>query len=238
MRAYSVGASILLAAHFAGSLAGQPDTRLSGRWEGKVEIPGRPLILVIDLAPGSSGQWIGSATVPGFGVKGAPLIHLEGKGSEVSFALDGVLSGPTVKARIAGDVLKGEFSVGGNSKDFTLRKTGPAQVDAPLASTPVQPELVGEWRGSMVYMGNQLQVKLGIKNGTDAASATLVFVREKDMPVPVVLVRQEDSMFLLETAGHRIRLEAALDSAAGELRGALELGGAEVPLVLRKENAQ
>jgi hypothetical protein len=58
---------------FAAALVCWAAEPIAARWEGAVQIPGRQLRLVIDLAEASDGHWIGSATVPGFGVKGAPL---------------------------------------------------------------------------------------------------------------------------------------------------------------------
>jgi hypothetical protein len=211
---------------------------MSGRWEGIVEIPGRPLRLVLDLAPGDSGNWTGSATVPGFNVKGTPLSNLVVSVSEVEFTIKGVLGDPRVKAQIEGDALRGDLTVGGNTARFTLRQAGTAQVDLPPKSTPVQHELEGQWNGSIVYAGSTMQVKLSLTNKDGAASANLVFVRDKDLPVLVTLVLQEDSALRVETASGKISLEATFDQQAAEIRGAMEIGGADVPIVLRKGNAK
>jgi hypothetical protein len=237
MRATSVIFSIFFAAGIAVSCLAQSADPISGRWEGTVEIPGRPVILVVDLAS-ESGHWIGSATVPRFNVKGAPLANLTVSGSQVEFTVQGVLGDPKVKAQLADGALKGEFTLSGNVANFTLRKTGPAQVDLPRKSTRVQRELEGPWNGTIVYTGIPMQVKLTLTNGDDAASANLIFVREKDLPVAVALVRQEDSALTVETGGGRISLEAKFYALANELRGTLQLGGAEIPIVLRKGNAR
>jgi hypothetical protein len=46
----------------------------AGRWEGVVQIPGQELKLVVDLSDQGGKDWVGSIIVPGFGVKGAPLV--------------------------------------------------------------------------------------------------------------------------------------------------------------------
>ena len=119
-----------------------------------------------------------------------------------------------------------------------LRQTGAAQVDLPPKSTPVQHELEGQWIGSIVYAGSAMQVKLSLTSKDGAASANLVFVKDKDLPVSVALVRQEDSTLRVETAGGKISLEATFDQEASEIRGAMQIGGTDVPIVLRKGDAK
>jgi hypothetical protein len=118
--------SVFIAAGIAASSLAQSSHDISGRWEGIVEIPGRPFKLVIDLAPGDSANWTGSATVPGFNVKGAPLANLAVSGSQVEFTIKGVLGDPRLKAQLEGDALKGDLTVNGNTARFTLRQTGRA----------------------------------------------------------------------------------------------------------------
>jgi hypothetical protein len=83
-----------------------------------------------------------------------------------------------------------------------------------------------------------MQVKLTLTNGDAAASASLIFVREKDLPVVVALVRQEESALTVETAGGRIGLEANFDAQANEIHGTMQVGGTEIPIVLRRGNAK
>src|SRR5271169_4259822 len=59
----------------------------AGRWEGTVMIPGGEIIVVVDLAQDGQGGWTGSATVPGFNVKGAPLAEIVAKDREVAFTI-------------------------------------------------------------------------------------------------------------------------------------------------------
>jgi hypothetical protein len=83
-----------------------------------------------------------------------------------------------------------------------------------------------------------MQVKLSLTSKDGAASANLVFVKDKDLPVSVALVRQEDSTLRVETAGGKISLEATFDQEASEIRGAMQIGGTDVPIVLRKGDAK
>ncbi|HEU5433855.1 MAG TPA: hypothetical protein VFU81_19455, partial [Thermomicrobiales bacterium] len=59
----------------------------AGRWQGIVDIPGRPLALVVDIAQDGDGRWIGSVIVPALGVKGAPLANVTRVEDGVAFDL-------------------------------------------------------------------------------------------------------------------------------------------------------
>lgn len=227
-----------LAAELAVGGFAQSASSIAGRWEGKVEIPGRPFTLVIDVANDESGHWTGSAIAPGLNVKGAPLANLTVKDAAVEFAIPNVLGEPTLKARITADGMSGEYVEAANRAHFTLHRTGVAQVDPPKKSTPVQHELAGPWSANIVYAGRDFRVKLTLTNGDGAASATLALVGTKENPFPIALVRQEDSALALTSADGQIGLDAMFDKDSGEIRGSLQIGPTEVPITLRKGSAK
>ena len=228
---------VLLAAAAVCGFA-QSSSPIAGRWEGKVEIPGRPFTLVIDLAPDGSGHWTGSAIAPGLGVKGAALANLNVKDDAVEFAVPNVLGEPTLKAQITAAGMSGEFVEAGNRAPFTLHRTGAAQVDLPKKSTLVQHELEGPWEAGIVYGDRDFQVKLTLTNGEGAASATLMLVRTKENPLPIGMVRQEDAALALASADGQIALDAMFDKNSGEIRGTLQLGPTEIPIAFHKGNAK
>ena len=225
----------VLPAAFAAS---EPSNPISGRWEGVVQIPSRPFTLVVDLSADQTGKWVGSAIVPGFGVKGAPLTELTVKDSEVAFVIHEALGNPSVKGQLTDGAIQGEFAEGGNRAALVLHRVGVAQVDLPPKSTPVRHELEGLWTGSLVYASHEFQVKLTLKNGGDGATASLVLTREKDFPLAIGLVDENGSTLTLETTDSEESIEAKFDTAKGEIRGAMQIGGAEVPLLLHKEAAK
>src|SRR5579859_1538188 len=99
--------------------AAEQRSALCGQWEGAVQIPGYELRLVIDLAQQGQG-WVGSLTVPEFGVKGAPLTGIAVKENDVEFGFKG---GATIKGHLETDgVLRGEYKQGGNSAPFLLKR--------------------------------------------------------------------------------------------------------------------
>ena len=58
-----------------------------------MQIPGRELKLIVDLAAESGvGGWQGSITIPGLGLKGAPLDDIALKGSDIVFSMKTALA--------------------------------------------------------------------------------------------------------------------------------------------------
>jgi hypothetical protein len=214
---------------------------LEGRWEGRVDIPGRELPLIVDLAPTDAGRWTGSIVIPGLGIKGAALANLAVTETELSFDLGNVLASPTrgpaaFKAQLqTPDRIAGEMRQAGNVAPFALTKRGPAQVDPPPRSTPVARELATQWTGEFELTGYPRHVTLTLENRGDAgAQANFVIVGKRTTDVPVDLVVQEGSLFRFESRAMQIVFEGRVKGDAAEIGGTIELGPFELPLVLRR----
>jgi len=207
----------------------------AARWEGAVQIPGLELRVVIDLAQDSQGQWVGSATVPGFGVKGAPLTGIAIKDSDVTFAMKGALGEPRFKGQLtANGSLTGEYQQAGNTAPFTLQKTGPPQVDPPRESTAVRKEMAGEWQGTMTYAGNEIRVRLKLENQSSGkATGQFVFVGKKENVFPIDLVTQEADMLTVDLIAIGVSYEGRLQKGEKEIVGTFHQGAMEIPLNLQ-----
>jgi hypothetical protein len=216
----------------AAALAHAADS-VEARWDGTVQIPGNELHLVIDLAQ-NAGQWTGSAIVPGYGVKGAPLTAITLQGNEVSFTLRGALGEPKFTGHLNADgMLTGEFLQSGNTAPFRLQKAGPPQVDAPRQATAVSKELEGEWQGEMLLYGNKVKATLKLTNQPSGlATAQFLVVGKRENVLPVELVRQEGDWLLVDIPQYRMTFEARFRKGAKELTGTFAQGPMETPLVL------
>jgi hypothetical protein len=225
----SVPVSLLFAA-FTAWAAELP----AARWEGAVQIPGREIRLVIDLAQDSRGHWIGSVIVPGFDVKGTRLSELAVKDGGVSFAIKGALGDPKFEGHLASNgTLTGEFKQAGNTAPFTLQNVGPAQVEPMPASTAVRKELEGEWKGEMNYAGTQFRVSIKLANQADGkATGQLVMIGKRESSLPIDLVTQEGEMLTLEMYERGMTYAGRFLKDQNEIDGALRQGGVEIPLIL------
>lgn len=208
---------------------------VSARWEGSVQIPGRPLTLVVDLAQDGAGQWTGSAIVPGFGVKGAPLKEIVIKDAEVAFAIAGALGGPTLQGRLeANGVLSGDFHQAGNTARFVLLKAGAPQVELPRQSTAVRADLEGEWQGDMNFAGRQLRVRLKLANQAGKAAAQFQVTGEVQRTLPFDIVTQDGDLVTVESTETGLRYEGRFRKEVNEVAGTFSQGTLESGLVLRR----
>jgi hypothetical protein len=218
---------------FSAVLLGQASEPAAARWEGAVQIPGRELRVVIDLAQDSRGQWTGSVIVPGFGIKGAPLTDIAVKESNVAFTIKGALGEPKFKGRLAAaNTLTGEFQQAGNTAPFTLHKAGPPQVELPRQSTPIRKELEGTWQGEMDFMGT-VRVRLELANQPGGnATAKFTLTRTRENPLPLDLVTDEGGILTVKATETGITYEGRFRKEANEITGTFQQGPLELSLVL------
>jgi hypothetical protein len=213
----------------------------TGRWEGAAQIPGHELKLIVDLSDEGGKGWVGSIIVPGFGIKGAPLVDLHVRGGDLAFAIKGALGNERagraeLKAHLTADgKLAGDFSQGGNRAPFVLEKSGPPQVDLPPRTTAVSKEVEGEWKGDYEMMGYTRHATMKFANRREEGAAVeFVIVGKKVNNVPVSLVMQEDDFLTIKSDEFGITFEGRFVKEAGEIRGAISQGPMESPLLLRR----
>jgi hypothetical protein len=225
----------------ASAVLGQAAENASGRWEGSAQLPGQELRLIVDLSDEGGKGWIGSIVVPGFAVKGAPLVDLHVHGDDLDFAIKGALGNQRtgraeLKARLTTDGhLIGDFKQGGNTASFSLARTGPAQVDLPPKSTAVAKELEGEWKGDYEMLGYARHASLKFSNrGPEGAALEFVIVGKKVNNVPVSLVTQDENFVTVISDEFGITFEGRFNKEAAEIKGTLTQGTLEAPLVLRR----
>lgn len=225
----------------AGAALCQAAETAAGRWEGVAQIPGHELRLIVDLSDEGGKGWIGSIIVPGFGVKGAPLIDLHVRGGDMDFAIKGALGNQRVgraelQAHLTSDGhLAGDFKQGGNSAPFVLSKTGTAQVELPPQNTAVAKEIEGEWKGDYEMMGYPRHATMKFSNrGAEGAALEFTIVGKKVNNVPVSLVTQDEDFVTVKSDEFGITFEGRFNKAAGELKGTISQGALEAPLTLRR----
>ncbi len=237
--------TLLLAVCALGASASSPAAdQALGRWEGAIQIPGEELQVAVDLDRGASGGWIGSITSAGLHIKGAPLAGIDIQGERLKFALrDGLGPVPDSSVTFNGtfrgrNTLVGTYSQGGHTAPFTLRRTGAAQVDLPLANTAVSPALVGTWKGDYDMSGYPHHVTLDIMNhGGGAATATFTVIGKQEHTLSVDLLVEQEGLLRIESHQFQITFEGRLLENAGELKGSIAQGSTEAPLVLRRAGA-
>ena len=212
-----------------------------GRWEGPLQIPGRELQVVVDLAQDSAGAWTGSIIIPGLGIKGAPLANIVVTERELAFDLGPALKSPSYgaagfKAQLSGvDRMAGQMTQAGHVAPFALQRVAPAQVELAPRSTPVARDLEDQWTGEYELGGYPRQVTITLENHAAAgASARFVVVGKQTTDVPVDLVIEDGDLLRIESQATHVAFEGHFFKDSGEIRGNVELGALELPLVLRR----
>ena len=213
---------------------------VAGRWEGTVALGDREVPVAVDLAPSADGRgWVGSLVLSGFGLKGSALSEIAVEPPRVAF----VLASPQgenglnlkVEARLeAPGRMSGTLAHAGRPSPLALRRTGEAQVDLPLSSTPVATGALGEWRGEYELFGYTRKVTLRLSNEPGVARARFVIEGKRHNDLPVDLVRQEGETVFVVSNAAGIRFEGRLSAAADALAGAVLQGPLESPLTLHR----
>jgi hypothetical protein len=226
---------------FASVLISRADENAAGRWEGTLQIPGRELVLIVDLGAENGGgrNWQGSITIPALGIKGAPLSDIALSGDNVAFSIKSALadphSGPAkFNAHFDGrGKLAGSFEQAGNFAPFALEKTGPPQVEAPPHSTVVAKEIEGEWKGGYELFGYPRKVTIKLQNrGAEGATAEFVIVGRKENKLPVDRVVQQGEFLTVDS--HETGLTFEGRARNNEIQGTVIQGPLEIPVTLRR----
>jgi hypothetical protein len=226
----------------ASAFISRADENAAARWEGTVQIPGRQLTLIVDLAAESGGGgWQGSITIPGLGLKGAPLSDIALNGGEIVFSIKSGLAdqrtGPAkFNARFVGDgKLAGDFVQAGNTAPFALQKTGPPQVETLPRSTAIAKEIEGEWKGGYELFGYSRKVTIRLQNrGPEGATADFVIVGRKENKLPVDRVVQQGEFVTVDS--HETGLSFEGRARKDEIQGTISQGPLEIPVTLRRTN--
>jgi hypothetical protein len=212
------------------------DPAWQGRWQGEADLNGAPMLVVIDLAADEKGRWVGSITLPGRFVKGAPLGAVDADAAGLRVTLPSTLGeGGAVALRPEGAQMSGEWRQGGQRAALRLVRSGAAQVDLAEASTPVAAALQGRWEGGYELGGTPRQVTLTLANREGGpAQATLLIVGKRRNEVPVDLVVQSARWLRLVSSEAGLALEFRWPAADGVLRGQLLQGPLQADVVLRR----
>ena len=194
----------------------------------------------MDLAQGSAGGWVGSIVIPGLGIKGAALSNVVVTDTDVADI--GKVLGTFARSRgfrahlIALDGMAGEMRQAGNVAKFALTKIGPAQMNGRReARRSVQSSRTN---GSANTSSAAIRAasRSPSKITPTPASAKFVIVGKMTNDLPVDLVVQQGNLRRVESQSTQVYFEGRILTDTGEIRGTIEVGPVELPLVLRRSS--
>jgi hypothetical protein len=233
MKSWLLTASLpLLLLAVASRSQSQPAANFSGHWEGAIHIPDKEMPIGVDLVKSVKGEWMGTIDIPPQNVKGFPLSNLAVKGSSVAFALKGVPGEPAFNGTLEGQSITGNFTQGGGSLTFELKRTGDARFETAAKSTPVTKEVEGTWEGSLSANGKTLRLVLKLANQADGAAGSMASVDQGGAEIPITTITQKDTSLKLEIK--TISGSYAGDLKDGALVGQWTQGQSTLPLTFTR----
>ncbi|MGB9836378.1 MAG: serine hydrolase domain-containing protein, partial [Candidatus Saccharicenans sp.] len=108
-------------------LSSQPadlSQKISGHWEGAIELPGMKLEILVDFKLTADKKHEGVISIPIQKAKDLPLTDIKISDSEISFAIAGVPGNPVFKGKLdeSGQKLSGNFTQSGQTFPFNLTR--------------------------------------------------------------------------------------------------------------------
>ena len=143
---------LMLAASLSRAYA---DPRVTGHWEGHIELPGQPLTVKVDLTVENT-DWRGTIDIPMQGAKGLPLSEIQVEDDNVRFSIQGVPGNPTFQGTLKTDAISGTFTQGGAEFAFRLSREAvpePLRPQEPKPPFPYHSEDVTFQNGAVQLAG-------------------------------------------------------------------------------------
>jgi hypothetical protein len=208
----------------------------AGHWEGKIEIPDRPLGITVDLARNAAGAWTGSMTVLTSTSVDVPLSGLTVENTKVRFT-----STLPQKVEFEGTVSADGASLSGNASTkagavpFQLKRTGEADVKVPPASSKLSREFAGAWESATQVDGKVKHVGMRLTAAPDGtAIGTIIAIDQGNLEIPVSTVTVNGRELQWESRSIGTTYRGTLGDN-GEIAGELVQGPAKFAVVFKRK---
>ncbi|MBI3494158.1 MAG: hypothetical protein HY047_20620 [Acidobacteria bacterium] len=216
----------------ASSVRAQTVVDPSGHWEGKVEVPQMDVIVEVDLAKNSKGEFEGTVGIPAQHLKGLPLKKVVVQGRTINFH---ARTDQTLSADLSDDgkSMSGTFAIEGAALPFSLTRTGDARMMPPVKSAAIGKELEGTWNGTL-EAGMPLRLVLTMSNQADGtATGRIVNLDQGGLEIPLAIA-QKGSSVTLDTSVVPGSFSGALNAEGTELAGTWTQGSIALPLTFKR----
>ncbi len=222
-------ACLLLAAPVRAQSAVDP----SGHWEGSIQVQGRDIPVVVDLAKQNGGGFSGTIGLPQENLAGLPMQSVTFEGGWVTFS---VRSDQVFKAALSADgkSMSGDYTVSAGSVPFGMDRKGDAVIAAPPKSPKITRELEGTWNASPTVGGATMRLVLALANQADGmATGTISNLEEGGVTIPLT-IKQAGANVTLEIAPVKASYAGTLNSAGTELAGTYTQAGVTIPVTFQR----
>ncbi|MGQ9801884.1 MAG: serine hydrolase [Candidatus Saccharicenans sp.] len=115
---------IIFAAQGLMAQTGDNAQKITGHWEGVIELPGMKLEVLVDFKLTAENKLEGVISIPIQKAKDLPLTDVVVTDKDISFAISGVPGNPVFKGKLdeSGQKMTGQFTQSGQTFPFTLSK--------------------------------------------------------------------------------------------------------------------
>ena len=235
MRLTFAAAAFSLLAPFA---IAQSAPGASGRWEGTISVPDHELPIIVNLAP-QKDAWKGTIAIPEQNLKDFPLSSISVAKDAVKFVMSGVPGNPAFDGKLAADgqSIAGNFTQGGGTITFALKRTGAAQFAELPKSTLVAKEFEGAWEGTLDTGGPKLRLVLNLVNEKDSATGTLTSIDQGGAVIPIAVIMQTKSELKLDLPSVGGSFKGEISKDAASITGTWTQGMGGLPLTLHRPAA-
>ena len=216
------------------------DRSSTGFWSGTIEVPDRPLEVMVELEEAADG-WDASLYIPSQGVRGAALERVVIDGAAVGFSIPGMPGEPRFEGRISGDgtTIGGTYTQAGRTFPFQLtRGAKPAELEVDIYAafrerTATGTGLAGTWRSILEAGPHRYRLVLVIEDrGEGAFGATLQNLdRGPSDPQPVAGVALSGDAVTLDL-GNGGTVEGTLSDDGAGITGRFRQQGIELDMTL------
>jgi len=206
----------------------------AGHWEGKIQIQGRELGMIVDLARNPQGAWIGSMSVLGSSAADVPLEELIIRGSAVKFGAY-LPDYASFEGNLSEDLnsLSGTASNASGGVPFELGRKGAASVKVAPPNSALPKDFEGVWEGAIATEGKSLRVRLKLSPGPDGrATALLTSLDQGNHEIPVTTVIIEGKGLQVEARAVSGVYRGTLGEH-GEITGEWSQGATPLPLTFK-----
>jgi len=104
-------------------VAETPQSKLSGHWEGQIEIPNQPLKILLDFSKNDAGEIKGTISIPAQNASNLALDAIIVSEDSVRFTIKKIPGNPVFKGSFStgGTSITGDYTQGGNTFSFAIQ---------------------------------------------------------------------------------------------------------------------
>lgn len=221
----------------AAILAAQSKPAPAGHWEGSIKVPTGELKVVVDIDRDAKGNWVGDIDVPEQGVKDLPLGDVTVSAEAISFSMTAGPGNPKFNGKLSseGTILAGDFSQGGGTVPFSLKRTGDAKVSLPPASPTLPDKFVGTWEGKLEAPGASMRIVFHLANKGGTAVGTIDSPDQGASGIPISLITVTGKALQVGVQIIAGEYKGNLGEDGKTITGTWSQGGASLNLALVKK---